>query len=76
MIFHSQYICPHSHKAIPQQAEVAKSSMKVAKSSRYGIEIYNGESSATPDRSNDYFTGSSTFTKIFAYFSVQEHYVK
>ena len=28
---------------IPQQAEVAKSSMKVAKSSRSGIEIYNGE---------------------------------
>ena len=27
----------------PQQAEVAKSSMKVAKSSRSGIEIYNGE---------------------------------
>ena len=29
--------------AFPQQAEVAKSSMKVAKSSRSGIEIYNGE---------------------------------
>ena len=30
-------------KPPPQQAEVAKSSMKVAKSSRSGIEIYNGE---------------------------------
>ena len=30
-------------KYIPQQAEVAKSSMKVVKSSRSGIEIYNGE---------------------------------
>ena len=34
---------PRNRGNSPEQAEVAKSSMKVAKSSRSGIEIYNGE---------------------------------